>query len=532
MEYSKYQLNIFKYIEKQQGNLVVEAVAGSGKTTTIIECTNRIPSNKKILVCAFNKAIEQELNSRFLGKSNVTVKTLHAIGYKAIYNNKGTLGGKIRLDSTLLFNFIKDLCYKTPLSTKSDKWKLTLRINMIIGYIKNTDLREINQQTLQNLCDIYGIDFGWDKQSKIEELNDLLSTTQNMEKRKSINDTIKNIRRNTVFDPYLIISIINKVIDWNKRNFCNFDDMLWIPVQHEFKYDKFDYIFIDEVQDLNKVQMNLLKVIAQEGTRIIGVGDSKQAIYGFRGAILNGMDEFKNHFNAQLYPLSICYRCPKLLVEYVQKIVPSIEPSPTAELGIFQQIDTDNMYSNLKQGDLVLCRINSPLLKLLFLLMNKKIKAYIEGMDIGKKIKEKIDSIDSTSLHEVIATINSELIVIIEQYEREKSLQNFELLFKLDNKRDFLVMVLEVLNNCTEYKDYEHLCDTYFCDNKGDGYIRLSSIHKAKGLESDNVYILHPEKIPHKLAKQDWEVEQESNLKYVAYTRARQKCYEIVDFEE
>jgi ATP-dependent exoDNAse (exonuclease V) beta subunit len=62
--------------------------------------------------------------------------------------------------------------------------------------------------------------------------------------------------------------------------------------------------------------------------------------------------------------------------------------------------------------------------------------------------------------------------------------------------------------------------DAIFSENNQDG-VCLSTIHKAKGLESDNVYILCPSLMPSKYAKKDWEKQAEENLIYVAFTRAK-----------
>ena len=61
-------------------------------------------------------------------------------------------------------------------------------------------------------------------------------------------------------------------------------------------------------------------------------------------------------------------------------------------------------------------------------------------------------------------------------------------------------------------------------DGETDGVL-LSSIHKAKGLEADRVFLIEPEgaPVPHPMAKQDWEIEQEWNLRYVAITRAKKE---------
>ena len=60
----------------------------------------------------------------------------------------------------------------------------------------------------------------------------------------------------------------------------------------------------------------------------------------------------------------------------------------------------------------------------------------------------------------------------------------------------------------------------------------LSTVHKAKGLEADNVYIICPDSLPMKFEnQQEWEYAQEMNLKYVAVTRAKKKLV-FVDVPE
>ncbi len=55
--------------------------------------------------------------------------------------------------------------------------------------------------------------------------------------------------------------------------------------------------------------------------------------------------------------------------------------------------------------------------------------------------------------------------------------------------------------------------------------IRLSTVHRAKGLEAQRVWVLRPDLMPHPMARQDWAVEQERNLIYVAVTRAIGELY-------
>lgn len=75
---------IFSFIEHEQGHLVVEACAGSGKSTTLIKCLDFIPSNDKILLTAFNTDIVNELKKKTNGKDNIDIKTLHGLGLQFI----------------------------------------------------------------------------------------------------------------------------------------------------------------------------------------------------------------------------------------------------------------------------------------------------------------------------------------------------------------------------------------------------------------------------------------------------------------
>jgi superfamily I DNA/RNA helicase len=74
--------------------------------------------------------------------------------------------------------------------------------------------------------------------------------------------------------------------------------------------------------------------------------------------------------------------------------------------------------------------------------------------------------------------------------------------------------------NCQTKKEVIRAIEKMFVEDDTDG-IRLSSVHRAKGLEADRVFILCPELMPHPMAKTDWAKAQEQNLRYVAITRAK-----------
>jgi superfamily I DNA/RNA helicase len=86
MQWSEHQLAIFDNVESGTGNLEVNAVAGSGKTTTITHSMTRIPAGKKVLFVAFNKHIADALQQKIANMSvacSVQAMTLNSFGWRA-----------------------------------------------------------------------------------------------------------------------------------------------------------------------------------------------------------------------------------------------------------------------------------------------------------------------------------------------------------------------------------------------------------------------------------------------------------------
>jgi DNA helicase-2/ATP-dependent DNA helicase PcrA len=92
------------------------------------------------------------------------------------------------------------------------------------------------------------------------------------------------------------------------------------PLILEKYRQQFKYILVDEFQDTNKVQLEILKLIAKNNVTI--VGDQKQSIYGFRGANFGNLEDFKSHFkNYEEVYLHENYRSSKSVIENVNKLV-------------------------------------------------------------------------------------------------------------------------------------------------------------------------------------------------------------------
>ena len=100
---SIYQEAVFNFIQNEAGSAVVQAVAGSGKTTTIVQALKLIPQNESILMLAFNKSIAEELSSRV--PSHVVVSTFHSCAFRA-YSSSAS--GKVMVDDSKIYKALQD----------------------------------------------------------------------------------------------------------------------------------------------------------------------------------------------------------------------------------------------------------------------------------------------------------------------------------------------------------------------------------------------------------------------------------------
>jgi superfamily I DNA/RNA helicase len=289
----------------------------------------------------------------------------------------------------------------------------------------------------------------------------------------------------------------------------------------------YDFIMVDECQDMNKAERELILKCFKMGTRMISVGDENQTIYSFSGADPDSFNALKSLPNTQSLPLSISYRCGKNIVDFAKKLVPSIEAnSENQNHGI---VKYDVPLSDVEDGDMILCRNNAPLVQVYneFLKLGKK--AYIRGKDIGNNLKTLVKSVKQDKVN---ADCNEDGI-FVRLYDdlfvtRNKIMERSNVDAKtamtspiIENKLD-MIKALEILAEGLNTSDelIAKIDEIFPKKDKKEG-IALSTIHKAKGLEANNVYIACNSLMPSKSAKKDWEVRQEHNLMYVAYTRAK-----------
>ena len=490
---SKYQQAIYDYIENETGNLVVEAAAGAGKTTTLVNCLKRIPEGMRVLMCAFNRDIVTELGKKTKGFENVEVRTLHGLGLAMLKRNYPTINP-----------VPNDFKYESHIKNNIREYtSLNLRRMSTKEYFRYVD--NIKKY----------VDYGRYYLCKTEKDLDFIEDRYDIE-------TIRDEKR-----------IALEVMEWGKTEIEDIDytDMVWFP--HVLNLSPvgllYDFIMVDECQDMNKAERGLVLMCRKPNTRLISVGDRNQMLYSFAGGDPDSFNALMSIPNTKCLPLSISYRCPRNVVDFAKQLVPTIEANEanTIEGKVVYDVSLDDA----EDGDMILCRNNAPLVQVYneFLKLGKK--AYIRGKDIGRNMK---NIVKSTKQEKINADCKSDGL-FVRLYDdlfvtrnkiMEKSAVDAKTAMKspiIDAKLD-MIKALEVLSEGLDTTEelMAKIDEKFPKRDRKDG-IALSTVHKAKGLEARNVYIVCRSLMPSKSAKKDWEIQQEHNLMYVAYTRAKEK---------
>lgn len=475
---SLYQQEIYDEIEYGKQNIVVNAVAGSGKTTTAVNSLQIIPDKDKAIFAAFNGDIVKELAGRIPKSDYRTTSTIHSIGWQSML--RYYRGAKLSTAK------VKDLAFK------------------IIG--KNISFQYIF--TIEKIVDLMRLNLVFDDIGMLELMD------------KHNIPLPLNVKRNFIEDS---LKILYACID-ERKNF-DFTDMVFIPALNDnLHIPKYKWVFIDECQDFNKAQQEVFKKMLHNNSRFIAVGDRNQAIYGFAGSDSQSFDNFAKMSNTKELPLSICYRCARTIVEKAKLIVPQIEASPSAIDGVVRQ----GSWEDVSDGDWVLCRNVRPLVIMCIKLIMQGKKAWVRGNDIGKSI---IKILKSTKQHNkkmcyyVLETFIEKQIELLTDYgvlEPEKHSTVIEM-------QEILALTIFIGQDCYDVDEIIAKLEGIFTDTDKVG-IQMMTMHKSKGLETKRVSIICPELIPSRFAVKEWQKGQERNLQYVADTRAKAELILVDDF--
>jgi superfamily I DNA/RNA helicase len=479
--WSPYQERIYDFGVNGKGNAIVKAVAGSGKTTTLVELIKRMQSKfpgMQPIFLAFNKSIAEELKSR-----GVNARTFHSLTYGPVTNAR-----KVR-------------------EVRTEKMRDVIDARL------GDDESRLYSQFLQKLV-------GLGKQQGIGCLVE--DTEANWVELANHHDLQLDNDRADFAQAIKYASLMLQAS--NNAQSLDFDDLLYLAVKDGISLPKFDLVLVDEAQDTNAIQRAILRKIMRPNARLIAVGDPAQAIYGFRGADSEAINMIKSEFDAVELPLTVSYRCPTAVVAHAQKWVKHIEAAPSAPEGKVVEVDEWD-HKAFTSTDLIVCRTTAPVIGLAFRLLSHKIPARILGRDIGAGLKSLIKRLNAKGVDALEMKVDEWREREVEKVIAKRQEALAESLHDKAHAIKFLIRSLQETRRTIPA--LLELIDTLFSDKAN--AVTLSTIHKSKGLEAPRVFWLNSSKCPAKWARQEWQQEQERNLCYVATTRAQQELHLIED---
>ena len=478
--WSGQQDKIFSWFRSGRGNLVVRARAGTGKTTTILEGINHAPEGN-ILLCAFNKRIAEELTAK-LKNPKAKAKTLHGVGNRFV--NLNWQG--VKLDNERGLRLAKRALAETMGKMEPDRNHTYMVMQLAAKGKGACPFPQPGQ--LQDLA----LEF------------DLVPEEEDARK----GFTLEVLERAASKAMDLAATFKDGTID--------FDDMIFVPVRNKWYRGWHDLVVVDEAQDMNAAQLILAQGVCKRIGRIVVVGDDRQAIYGFRGADSGSIDRLKSELKATELGLTITYRCPKLVVDMAQKIVPDYQAAPTAPQGTIQEMPYEKVVDVAEAGDFILSRKNAPLASCVLKLLRAGKKAKIEGRETGRQLLNLIKKLgNNRSLTQFVGALDKwcerELEKLAELINEGKKSAEVRADFIRD-QYDTIIALTEGLATVQELSD--RVASLFQDDAPRHEVVVLSSVHRAKGLEAERVFLIESSFI------QSNHIE-EKNIRYVAVTRSK-----------
>lgn len=469
------QSAIVEAARSTSSNLVIEALAGAAKTSTLVLIARALP-NTPILAIAFNKRIADEMGKRL--PPNCVSKTLNSVGHNAWSNQ--IRKGRLTLNANKTYDNFKGIV---------DKLK---------------DLKEFEERSriYEQQGDILKAvrlakTWGWRPEGYFPGSKSLISDEEFYD------------RINLVLDDDVdTLQVKNLLIEGIKQAFnglIDFDDQIYMPTLFGGQWPKFPLVLIDEAQDLSPINHAMLSRLVSQ--RLIAVGDPYQSIYGFRGAQSDSMNALRREYDMTRLGLSISFRCPIEVIKKARGRAPHMQWPEWAVPGEVNELETWNAES-IPDHAAIICRNNAPLLHIALELLKDGRGAQLVGMDLGPQLIKVLKKLGEPTLS------RDETKAKIEEWKNER-LKKGKNIASITDKAECLTIFADfgdTLGGAIAYA--EHIFSAH-------GLIQLLSGHKSKGLEWDVVYHLDPWRIPGKFANGPEEQEQEANIRYVIETRPK-----------
>lgn len=445
-----------------EANLVISALAGAAKTSTLVMIAEALPDTR-ILCLAFNKKIATEMQQRL--PSNCTAMTLNSLGHR-VWGD--VLQRRMSIETGKVGDIIKAL-------------------------IDQIDEPEIKKQAWDAFGDLikavsFGKQCGYIPDGYGKAAKPLMSDDE-------FQDHYEQKLEDWEWD--IIRTASWRSLDMAWRGELDYDDQILMPTIFPAIFPRYPLVLVDEAQDLSALNHATLRKLVIK--RLIAVGDPCQAIYGFRGAHEESMALLEQTFKMEKFQLSVSFRCPIKVVEHARWRAPHMQYPEWAQEGEVNRLGVWDV-EDIPPSAAIICRNNAPLFSLAIKLLQRGRYAQLVGNDIGKGLLKVMKKFGPSSLSQ------KRVLEEISSWETEKlakSKQGSSIRDRAECMRIFTRQGKD-LGEAMAYA--EHVFNS-------DGPVKLMTGHKSKGLEFDDVFILDRELLG--------DEGQERNLRYVMITRAK-----------
>jgi len=442
---------------------IVKAYAGTGKSFTLKQFCSK-HKEKKFLYFVYNKSMRIDAQKSFKSITNVTITTFHGIAFQVVGKNY-----KARLDK-----------------------EESLKTFDLIRFVDHPEIEETEKSFYAFVT--------------LKTIRDFTSSSLSIEEYIS-----KNINRNQldeITDEVSLRYALSKIkFIWNEIIKV---DNISIPFEHDFYLKLFqleklilnyDYILVDEAQDVSHVMIDI--ILTQRHAKKIFVGDTYQSIYSFRGAV-NSLEYLEKNYKSSVYYLSRSFRCPPKVAWIANRIIKLA--------GATQDFVGVATPAPVTKHKTYIARTNSGLFS--FCVENLDKKIYFVG------------GIKSYNFQDILDIQN--LISKKNEWVRNEFISQFSD-FKELNKyaRDMndvsLLGVIGIVLKHMKSNIYDLIktIKESATNNEKESDFTITTAHKSKGLEWSQVELLDDFPFSNEKKMERVNISEELRLLYVAVTRAQ-----------
>jgi len=466
-------------------NLIITALAGAAKTSTLVLIAEALPSTR-ILCLAFNKKIALEMADRL--PDNCTASTLNALGHR-IWSE--ALGRRLQVNMKKMYSLTREYIETFPKPEAKPLWAgfkeilATAKEAKAYGYIPAVACEEFAAKRPHPLS---GAEFYTSCEYE------LTSAEQ------------------TAVDTILLASIREAF-----EGQIDFDDQIYMSTLFRAIFPPHPLVLVDEAQDLSVLNHEFLRKLARR--RLIAVGDPCQAIYGFRGAHETSMDLLAEAFSMSRLALTTSFRVPPVHVEHVKWRAPAMRAwSDNPYSGCVTSLSTWSVI-DIPDSAAIICRNNAPLYRLAITLLQMGRTPKLANNALGKTLVNLLKKLGPPNMDRKTALGE----VLRWKTDRLKRTRAKATIRDQAECMAIFIRATDSLGAATQFAT-----DLF----RYEGAVNFLTGHKAKGLEFPHVYFLDQDLIG--------EEGQDPNIRYVICTRAQESltyittdgCLDLLSPEE